>query len=71
MVRFARYVLRADVFDARGKCQQRRVARAADDRADDDAAPTTVPTTTPARRGRSHHSATYHDVRGHTCHGLK
>ena len=38
MVRFARYVLRADVLHARGKCQQRRVARAADDRADDDAA---------------------------------
>ena len=31
MVRFARYVLRADVLHARGKCQQRRVARAADD----------------------------------------
>ena len=60
MVRFARYVLRADVLHARGKCQQRRVARAADDRADDDA----------ARRG-CHHRPTYHDLRGYTRHGLE
>ena len=60
MVRFARYVLRADVLHARGQRQQRRVARRADDRADDDA----------ARRG-SHYRATYHDLGGHTRHGLE